>query len=604
MFITDEAFYSPLTEDPTQEYQQQALQCVKNLKTVSDSSTLVPNNPRVSKFYLLPKIHKLPQMVKNICGSDESDVQKIAEKCRETKIIPPGRPIVSSVDSLTEPMSKCVDEKLQAFLPNIKSYVKDTTDFLNKIKSAPLTSDSILVTMDVKSLYTNIPHDQGVEALRIFLQKQGTPDQEIEDLSSMVDFILKHNYFEFNEKYYLQCKGTAMGTKMAPAYANLYMAVLEEDFLSKCSLKPSLYIRYIDDIFLIWPHTEDDLASFHNAFNAHNPNIQFTIENSREKIHFLDVNVSKNGDSLSTSVYIKPTDSFSYLEYNSFHPSHTKKSIVYSQLLRYKRITSDPKVFEADAANLGELFIRRGYPPRLVHHALTQIRKKSREDLLSAEPKQGNNERIPLVTTYHPQAKRFAKTTKREWSANINLDPKLSTAMGDPPLHSQRQPPSIRKLLVRSELPKPSPPKGNKRCGKPRCQVCTYLTTDSTVKISQSLTVHPPNHTCDAQNVLYCIMCTKCPGVTYIGETSTKFRTRFNNHKSSITKNKKDFPVADHFNLPNHSVKDIKVCIFGGGYRSAEERKWAELRHIVKSRTFESGLNKDLSWLNAFTFYR
>ena len=65
---------------------------------------------------------------------------------------------------------------------------------------------------------------------------------------SMTEFILKHNYFEFDGKHYLQRKGTAMGTKMAPVYANIYMAVLEEDFLSKCTLQPSMYLRYIDDI--------------------------------------------------------------------------------------------------------------------------------------------------------------------------------------------------------------------------------------------------------------------------------------------------------------------------------------------------------------------
>ena len=355
---------------------------------------------------------------------------------------------------------------------------------------------------------------------------------------------------------------------------------------------------------MIWPHSELDLTSFHEEFNTHNSNIQFTMESSRENIHFLDVNVSKNGNTLSSSVYTKPTDSFSYLEYTSFHPSHTKQSIVYSQLLRYRRITSDPKVFEADALKLCQQFVTRGYPTRLVNHALTQVRRKSRMDLLSAEPKQKNNERIPLVTTYHPQIKKFANTTKREWSANMNLDPKLSMAMGEPPLHSQRQPPNLRSLLVSSELPKAHPPKGNQKCGKPRCQVCKHLITDSVVKISQSYTVRPPNHTCDSTNVLYSIMCGKCPGVSYIGETSTRFRTRFNNHKSSITKNHKDFPVANHFNLPNHSTQDMKVCIFGGGYKSADERKWAELRHIIQSRSFEIGLNKDLSWLSPFTFFR
>ncbi|XP_071489266.1 uncharacterized protein [Diadema antillarum] len=524
------------------------------------------------------------------------------KEARDKHVIPPGRPIVSSVDSLTEPMSKTVDKKLQTYLPKIKSYVKDTTDFLNKIKSATLSSDCLLVTMDVKSLYTNIPHDHGVDALRTFLTKLDVPNNDIDDITSMTEFILKHNYFEFDGKHYLQRKGTAMGTKMAPVYANIYMAVLEEDFLSKCTLQPSMYLRYIDDIFIIWPHSEKDLAAFHEAFNKHNRHIQFTMESSREEIHFLDVNVSKNGNLLSTSVYVKPTDSFTYLDYNSFHPLHTKQSIVYSQLVRYKRITSDPKVFEEDAVRLGEHFVRRGYPVRLVNNALKRVNEKRREDLLDSKPKDERNDRIPLVTTFHPQVKKFVSTTKKEWT-NIQLDPRLSTILGEPPLHSQRQPPNLRSLLVQSELPKPATPKGNKRCDKPRCQICNHLVTETVVQISPSLRIKPPDHTCDSSNVLYCIMCSKCPGVSYIGETSTKFRMRFNNHKSSILKHK-DTPVANHFSDPRHSMKDLKVCIFGGGYKSAEDRKWAELRFIVRSRSFETGMNKDLSWLSPYTFFR
>ena len=93
-----------------------------------------------------------------------------------------------------------------------------------------------------------------------------------------------------------------MGTKMAPVYTNIYMEVLEEVFLSKCTLQPSMYLRYINDIFMIWPHSENDLAAFHEAFNKHNPNIQFTMECSKEKIHFLDVNISRNDNTLSASV--------------------------------------------------------------------------------------------------------------------------------------------------------------------------------------------------------------------------------------------------------------------------------------------------------------
>ena len=66
--------------------------------------------------------------------------------------------------------------------------------------------------------------------------------------------IFTMNNFEFENNYYPQLHGTAMGTKMAPAYANLFMGDLEQKLLAQSPLKPLVWWRYIDDIFMIWPH--------------------------------------------------------------------------------------------------------------------------------------------------------------------------------------------------------------------------------------------------------------------------------------------------------------------------------------------------------------
>ena len=73
--------------------------------------------------------------------------------------------------------------------------------------------DSLLVTMDVNSLYINIPHSDIVEACRSFLTMNTTDQTLINDIPSLVDFILKHNLFVFDDEQYLQINGTAMGKK-------------------------------------------------------------------------------------------------------------------------------------------------------------------------------------------------------------------------------------------------------------------------------------------------------------------------------------------------------------------------------------------------------
>ena len=75
-----------------------------------------------------------------------------------------------------------------------------------------MTPDSLLVTMDVNSLHTNIPHSDGVEACRLFLTMYTTDQTFIVDIPALVDFILKHNPFVFDDKQYLQINGTAILT--------------------------------------------------------------------------------------------------------------------------------------------------------------------------------------------------------------------------------------------------------------------------------------------------------------------------------------------------------------------------------------------------------
>ena len=78
----------------------------------------------------------------------------------------------------------------------------------------------------------------------------------------MLSLILKENSFQFNGKNYLQIHGTAMGTKMAVAFANIFMANIETQILSNSVAKPTIWKRYIDDIFSLWDVSKPDIDKF------------------------------------------------------------------------------------------------------------------------------------------------------------------------------------------------------------------------------------------------------------------------------------------------------------------------------------------------------
>ena len=96
-------------------------------------------------------------------------------------------------------------------------------------------------------------------------------------------------FFVFHDKQYPQINGTATEKEMAPTYANIFMHYAENTFLSSFNLQSTAYFRYIDDIFLIWPHGIDNLETFPENADRTLSYIGFTHEFSHTSVLFLDV---------------------------------------------------------------------------------------------------------------------------------------------------------------------------------------------------------------------------------------------------------------------------------------------------------------------------
>ena len=212
------------------------------------------------------------------------------------------------------------------------SYVRDTGDFLKKIKCLGKTpEDAILVTADVVGIYPNMPHNLGLQSLRKRLNETGICKVLTEEIISMAEFVLKNSYFKSNEKVWKQISGTAIETKFAPPYACIFMDEMEISFLKTQQLQPFMWFRYIDNIFFIWTHGEEQLNLLLKDLNELHPNLRFTYKPSQNSVTFLDINVNLKDGAIFTDLHIKPTDGHQFLHYESSHPSHMKNSIPYSQ---------------------------------------------------------------------------------------------------------------------------------------------------------------------------------------------------------------------------------------------------------------------------------
>ena len=581
-----EEIYQRLQSDCTSSISRRVNSAIDEamLANVIDKDTadgLKVTNPKAGNLYCLPKIHKRP-------GSKK----------------PPPRPICNSRDTPTEKISQWVDEQLQPLVKELPSYIKDDNDFLRKINQIndehSLPPGTILATWDVKSLYTNIPKEGGLEGCRHFLSTSGRSTIVIEVILKFIGLILNCNIFRFGSEFYLQKSGTAMGTKMAPSYANLFMGYVEQDLLARSEKKPLVWFRYIDDIFFVWTHgkeAHDEFLQFCNN-NEHGLIFEVTPESvSTSSVPFLDIRTILQNNKLQTDLYVKPTDKAQYLNFKSSHPYHQKASLPFGLALRIKRICSNAEDFKRHCNTLIIHLRKRGFKLGLIKDAIKKASALKREDLLAPTEDRQKDERMIFSTTYNPMIPDLREKIY-DLQPILESSEKCKTLYPEPPIIAYRRNRSLNDLLVSRRLPldtqiyppetrnstttidrenkvceecglsfssgrgktihftkmhakeQAQTPIGFSRCGDPRCNTCKLGTFGTTIPITSTNSTFTIKHrlTCKTSNVIYCITCKKCHD-QYIGETEQELHSRQRGHLSDIRLNVSGLPYVDHFQI-------------------------------------------------------
>ena len=225
--------------------------------------------------------------------------------------------------------------------------------------------------MDVKSLYPNIDHKEGIDACSHVLDKRTNQSFPTRVIVKLIQLILKCNIMSFNGRFFHQIKGTAMGTPMAVSYANIFISEFEQCLLhgseQRYKCKPALWLRFIDDIYSVWIDDEASLKSFLKYCNEYSKsrdmssNIKFSYLCSLLTVSFLDFKVTIEKDGfLPTALFSKPSATFQYLSARSNHPPHTIKALPKSQFICIHRISSSTTDYWTHATKFIKFFTKRG----------------------------------------------------------------------------------------------------------------------------------------------------------------------------------------------------------------------------------------------------
>ena len=260
-----------------------------------------------------------------------------------------------------------------------------------------------------------------------------------QSLEQALRLILKENSFQFNGKNYLETRRTAMGTKVAVAFANIFMTKVQTKLLKKRAKKPICWKRYIGNVFSLWDTGREEITHFIELANNHHTTNKFTAEISEDKVSFLDTIIVYKGESfnsmliLDVGTHCKPTETFQYTHFSSCHPLGIKKGLIKGEAFRLLRTNSSKENFQKELEEFQKHLRERGYPQNLITLTHSEIHFENRKEALQQRPSRGKPI-FPFDMQYQPSVPSLKNILMKHCWQLIENQPLLRQIYKEPPI--------------------------------------------------------------------------------------------------------------------------------------------------------------------------
>lgn len=373
--VNDSTMYKILNRDPTNKLQQKNNTIIEellklNIITYIERNNLKTNIATAPKLYGVPKIHK-----------DRF----------------PLRPICSSINSPSHELSRYLTKILSKLTIDSVYNIKNSFEFKDKIRGIKIDDDERLVSLDVVSLFPNVPIDL---AINIIEEKWNIISEhtriEKELFLKMFKFCtIDSRYLQYNNNIYSQQKGLPMGSPISPIVADIVMEELLDTCIGKLSVRPKIIIKYVDDLFCVI--SENNIEEMLTTFNSFHSDIKFTIEReSDHRISYLDTLILRKNNYLLLDWYQKPTSSGRIINYYSKHP---KKVIINTARNLIDRVLniSDMTFHKKNEKKIEEILKSNDFPNTIIHNLIRRHKTHNRNNTNGIEEK-----RIYKSLTYVP----------------------------------------------------------------------------------------------------------------------------------------------------------------------------------------------------------
>jgi len=303
----------------------------------------------------------------------------------------PLRPVVSCIGSPVYKLSKLVAKFIRSSFPSSSYSVKNSEQFLNKIKEVVLPHNYVLVSLDVKSMFSNLTFDLVERAFEFFAGEfQPVFDISIDMLLELIKFMFDSTFFKYKNKFFSQLKGSAMGNPASPAIAEICMEFVIQSAIRFLNFELPFIHIYVDDICTAIPANR--MSDMLMVFNSIDSNIEFTGEIEKlGGLPFLDTFLMRDNRKVVAKWYNKLNSPPTLLNFKSSHPLNQKMGILVGLKNRMFRL-SDPRFLPELRTLFTEFALQQHYPKTLINRVLNRNYKKDDSSL--------NDNIIPPIRFY------------------------------------------------------------------------------------------------------------------------------------------------------------------------------------------------------------
>ena len=500
--LEDENTYRPLRGDPS----------TKVLKQI---------NGMVDRWFDHKYIDKRTQMSLKVSTCNPPRIYGLPKTHKQHR---PLRPVVSTIGSATYNIAKFLTDIITNMVGKTQLHVKNSFEFAQEITREQFSESAIMFSLDVTSLYTNVPVDFALECLsERWNEIENNTAIDKDSFLKAVKLVLESTFFVYRGNFYQQTFGVPMGSPLSPVIANVVMERLEQECMGRLEMNEipvQYYRRYVDDCVFV--AEREHVQRILDTFNSFHSRLKFTIEKEVDHgIKFLDMMLNRQDGKIST-VWLPKQKNGRYLDFTSESPFQHKRNTTIALLDRAIKLTNTQDRPEA-IRTACDMLRRNNYPQWFIRKTLKQ---RVHNHYNSAQRKTETDEGVKYVSTpYVPGLSEKLAKVLRENNRVLASKPKFKI-----------------KNMIFSKLKDPIPKEKQK-------------------------------------NVVYEVPCGTGDNKVYIGQTGRCLDVRLTEHKNDTKKKDARTGLSLHTQVEGHKF-DFNNTKILERIDSKETRLTAEMFHI------------------------